>query len=86
MSSIERKMRRQQRRKHFETFTEEWNLAKRTGQLVNGKLLGKKPSFSQFSKKLDMHERAEKIKSIVEAEKARREADKNVDLEWKDEA
>jgi hypothetical protein len=85
MSSVDRKSRRQQRREHFKTFTEEWNLAKRTGQLINGKTLGKKPSFGQFSKKLDMHERAEKIRKIVETEKARLEADKNVDVEWKDE-
>lgn len=84
MGSLERKIKRNQQRKAFNELTEEWNRAKRNGQSVNGKELGKKPPFGVFVKRLEAHEALVKLEKENKA-KEKIEAEKKIDLEWKDE-
>jgi hypothetical protein len=80
MGSLERKMRRTNLRKEYEDFTKEWRLMKHSGQLVNGKTLGKKPGFSEFKRRLALIE----TNKVLEAENKRHTEDKNIDLTWDD--
>lgn len=83
MGSFERKLKRAQQRATFNRFTEEWAHAKRTGQKVNGKPLGKKPPFSVFKKRLDQLEAAA-AEAAKKAAAEKLEAEKKLDLEWKE--
>lgn len=83
MSSLDRKIKKNQLREQFNKLTEEWNYAKRNGQKINGHLLGKKPSFGQFKKRMEAHLKLQKVNQQLELEKKKQE-DKKIDLEWKD--
>lgn len=84
MGSLDRKMKRNQERAAFNAFTEEWSRAKHAGHLVNGKELGKKPGFSEFKRRLKLHQAVQN----VEAENRLREqaaAEEKIKAEeWKE--
>ena len=83
MSKFDRQIEKNALRKQYEKLTEEWNHAKRNGQKINGHLLGKKPSFGQFKKRMEAHLKLQQLNQKLELEKKIQE-EKKMDLEWKD--
>jgi len=84
MGSFERKLKRSQQRRAFNELTVEWRKAKAAGVKVGGKELGKKPPFGVFVKRLEAHEALVKLDAENKL-KEKFEAEKKLDLEWKDE-
>ena len=84
MGSLDRKVRRNQERARYEKFGEDWFRAKRAGQKVNGKELGRKPGFAEFKRRMKLHEAVMKLEEQNKA-KEKELAEKKLDLEWKDE-
>lgn len=81
MGMFERKLRKNQEREAFKQFSREWARLKAEGFKIDGLTpLGKRPSFSEFRKRVRMAEEAQKQRE----NEIRIEAEKQVDLEWKE--
>lgn len=80
MSAFERKIRRNMERQAYDKFTKEWFKAKRSGQKVDGRELGRKPGFSEFKRRMKMHEAISKLQA-QNVEKENNLID-SADLEW----
>lgn len=85
MGSFDRKLRRNQERAAFNSFTEEWFRAKRAGHKVNGKELGKKPGFSEFKRRLKLHEAVQKVEAETKLKEQAAAEQKIKAEEWKEE-
>lgn len=82
MSALDRKVTRNLLRKQYNEFTKEFLAAKKSGHLVEGKPLGKKPSFGQFIKRLESFNAIQKLRAQAASVKASPEIAPE-DLEWK---
>jgi len=83
MGSLDRKHARNELKKQYKLFMEEWKEAKASGKKVNGKELGSKIGFGEFVKRLKAYEAIQAVQRKVEEAKIKAD-EKNIDLEWKD--
>lgn len=92
MGSMARKLKRNQKRLQFQSFTRQWSTEKRyqeeahqAGEAIPpDKVLGTKPKFGHFLRRTRALEAIQKMEKEVE-QKKKLDAEKELDLEWKDE-
>lgn len=77
-------MKRNALRKEFKKLTEEWNRMKTNGEKIDGRELGKKPSFGQFVKKMKIAQEVVEMQK-KEAENQAKIDEAKMDLSWEDE-
>lgn len=82
-ASMDKKAKNNQFRVEYESFSREWTAAKLSGKTIDGKPMGKKPSFSMFKKRLKAYFAMQKVEHSLKL-KQKMDQEKNIDLEWKD--